>query len=131
MKNLASLVIAIGMTMGLAAAQDLSGNANNSVAGTPRSGTDVTGFRSTVYAAPSRNGKEMVNPHPDLRPKFGGVFVDGAKYGTQIINPGAPAEFGMGEKYLAAPNARYDLERESGPAAHRDTGGIKLLSFEF
>jgi hypothetical protein len=131
MKYLASLLVAVGITMGVAAAQDLSGNANNSVAGLPRGGADVTGFRSSVYAAPTRNGKEIVNPHPDLRPRMGGVWVDAGKDGTQLINPGAPAEYGIGEKYLAAPAARFDLERESGPAAHHDAGGIKLVTFEF
>ncbi len=43
----------------------------------------------------------------------------------------SPAEYGIGEKYLAAPNSRYDLMHESGRAAHRDAGGIKLLTFEF
>jgi hypothetical protein len=69
--------------------------------------------------------------HPSLQPQLGGVFVDGAKYGTQLINPAAPASYGMGEKYLAAPDPRYDLERESGRAAHHDAGGIKLFTLEF
>ena len=73
----------------------------------------------------------MPNMHPNLKPQLGGVFVDGAKYGTQLINPAAPASYGIGEKYLSAPDPRYDLMHESGPAAHHDAGGIKLFSLEF
>ena len=91
---------------------------------------DVTGFTAKNYpGAPTSKG--FPNPHVVLTPKAGGVFVDGAKYGTVMISPWAPAEYGMGEKYLSAPNSRYDLERECGRAAHRDAGGIKLLTWEF
>jgi hypothetical protein len=48
-----------------------------------------------------------------------------------MIAPGAPAEYGMGEKYLSAPSQTYDLQHETGPAAHRDSGGFKLFTFEF
>ncbi len=75
--------------------------------------------------------KTPPNPHPDLKPRTGGVFVDGVKYGTVMISPTAPAEYGMGEKYLAAPSQTRDLQHESGRAAHRDAGGLKLFSFEF
>jgi hypothetical protein len=91
---------------------------------------DVTGFKSPAQPGPSESSKTP-NPHPNLRPQLGGVFVDGAKYGTILISPSAPASYGIGEKYLAAPSSRYDLERESGPAAHHDAGGIKLFSLEF
>jgi hypothetical protein len=60
------------------------------------------------------------------------VLVDGpTKYGAELINPAAPASYGYGEKYLSAPSSTYDLQHESGPAAHRDAGGIKLFSLEF
>jgi hypothetical protein len=131
MKTLLSLLVAVGMTFGVAAAQDVSGNANNGVA-TVKSGLDVTGFRSPseLNQTPTESSK-FPNTHPDLRPRLGGVFVDGAKYGTQLINPAAPDSYGYGEKYLTAPSSMYDLQHESGPAAHRDAGGIKLFSLEF
>lgn len=123
--------MAVGMTFGVASAQDLSGNSNSGIA-TVKPGLDVTGFRSPseLNQTPSESSK-FPNTHPNLTPRFGGVFVDGAKYGTQLINPSAPASYGYGEKYLAAPSSTYDLAHESGPAAHRDAGGIKLLTFEF
>jgi len=93
---------------------------------------DETGFSARNDSAVSpESTKAQPNPHPVLTPRAGGVFVDGAKYGWVMISPAAPAEYGIGAKYLAAPNSRYDLERECGPAAHHDAGGIKLLTFEF
>src|SRR5260370_14920456 len=91
---------------------------------------DVTGFTAKNYpGANPQSSKYPPNPHVVLTPRAGGVFVDGAKYGTVMISPWAPAEYGIGEKYLAAPNSRYDLERECGRAAHHHAGGIKLLTF--
>jgi hypothetical protein len=132
MKTLLSLVVAVGLTYSVAAAQDLSGNANNSVAGM-RTGTDIGGFRAPAKLNQTPNeSSKFPNTHPDLRPQFGGVLVDGpTKYGAELINPAAPASYGYGAKYLSAPSSMYDLQHESGPAAHRDAGGIKLLSFEF
>jgi hypothetical protein len=96
---------------------------------------DVTGFSSPSWApGPGVNPKSLLtppNPHPDLKPKLGGVFVDGVKYGPEIISPTAPLSWGMGEKYLSAPSQGRDLQHESGQAAHRDTGGLKLFSLEF
>jgi hypothetical protein len=93
---------------------------------------DVTGFRAPNQPGISpESSKNFPNPHPELRPKTGGIFVDGGKYGPVMISPTAPASYGMGEKYLAAPSTRYDLQHESGPAAHRDAGGMKLVTFEF
>jgi hypothetical protein len=131
MKILLPLFVAVGLTFGVAAAQDISGNANNSIAQT-KPGVDVTGFRApnTLNQTPNESSK-FPNTHPDLRPQLGGIFVDGAKYGTQLINPCAPASYGNGAKYLSAPSSTYDLQHESGPAAHRDAGGFKLFSFEF
>ena len=131
MKTLALLLVAFGTMSSLAAAQDLSGNANQSVAQV-KSGGDLTGFRSpkTLNQAPNDSSR-FPDVHPNLKPKLGGIFVDGGKYGTELINPSAPASYGMGEKYLAAPDTRYDLERESGRAAHHDAGGMKLFSLEF
>jgi hypothetical protein len=93
---------------------------------------DITGFRAPNQPGISpESSKGFPNPNVVLKPKLGGVFVDGGKYGPVMISPTAPAEYGMGEKYLAAPSARWDLQHESGPAAHRDAGGIKLFTFEF
>jgi hypothetical protein len=123
MKMLTTAFALLVMTTGFAAAQDMSNiserTPTTSAASTAR---DVTGFYAP-YTAP--------NPHPDLRPRIGGVFTDGVKYGTVMISPAAPAEYGMGEKYLSAPSPSYDLQHESGPAAHRPAGGLKLFSFEF
>jgi hypothetical protein len=132
MKTLTQVLAILTLSIGLAAAQDLSGNANNSVAGTT-AGTDVSGFKSPATLGPNESSKvfRAPNPHPNLSPQLGGVFVDGGKYGTQLINPAAPASYGIGEKYLTAPSSRVDLQHESGPAAHRDAGGIKLFSLEF
>ncbi len=93
---------------------------------------DVTGFRAHNQPGISpESSKNPPNPHPNLSPQPGGVFVDGGKYGPVMISPTAPASYGIGEKYMAAPSTRYDLQHESGPAAHRDTGGMKLVTFEF
>ena len=94
------------------------------------SAQDVTGFKAPKELGPVESSKAP-NPHPDLRPQLGGVFVDGAKYGTILISPTAPASYGIGEKYLAAPSSRPDLERESAQAAHHDAGGIKVFTIEF
>ncbi len=48
-----------------------------------------------------------------------------------MVSPVAPTLYGHGEAYLAAPDPRLDVERQSGPAAHRDSGGFKLFSIEF
>jgi hypothetical protein len=130
MKMLTTLLTVLALTASVAVAQDLSGNANHPSTVGAAAGADVTGFHAPSTLGPTQSSK-MPNPHVVLKPQFGGVFVDGAKYGTQLINPYAPASYGVGEKYLAAPDSRYDLERESGRAAHHDAGGIKLLTFEF
>jgi len=94
---------------------------------------DVTGFKAPNQPGVSpESSKRFPNPNVVLQPKITSVFVDGVKYGTVMISPTAPASYGMGEKYLAAP-AQFgvDLQHESGPAAHRDTGGIKFFSLEF
>ena len=123
--------MAVGLTFGVAVAQDLSGNANNSVGGV-KDGVDVNGFKapSTLNQAPSQSSK-FPNTHPDLRPKLGGIFVDGDQVRHAIDQSLAPAGYGMGEKYLTAPSSTYDLKHESGPAAHRSAGGLKLFSLEF
>jgi hypothetical protein len=130
MKTLTTFLSVLALSAGLAAAQDLSGNANHPASPGSAAGADVTGFHSPASLGPSESSKAP-NMHPSLKPRLGGVFVDGAKYGTQLINPAAPASYGMGEKYLSAPDPRYDLERESGRAAHHDAGGIKLFTLEF
>jgi hypothetical protein len=130
MKTLTTFVTVLALSAGLAIAQDLGANANQSVAGS-KAGVDVTGFKAPATLGPNQSTKQFPNMHPDLRPQLGGVFVDGAKYGTQLINPAAPASYGMGEKYLAAPSSTQDLQHESGRAAHHDAGGIKVFTFEF
>ena len=113
MKTLTTLLAVLAISASLAMAQD------------------VTGFRAPQNLGPSQSSKAP-NPHPVLTPEVGGVFVDGARYGTQLINPAAPASYGHGEKYLAAPSGSgQDLQHESGRAAHHDAGGIKVLTFEF
>jgi hypothetical protein len=126
MKTLTTCLAVLALSIGLAAAQDT----NVSRVATTGPGADVTGFHSPSQLGPSESSKAP-NPHVVLKPQLGGVFVDGAKYGTQLINPAAPASYGMGEKYLAAPSSREDLMHESGPSAHHDAGGIKLFSLEF
>jgi len=115
MKTLTTFLTVLALSAGLVAAQD------------------VTGFASKPgYNAPgSPTSKGFPNPNVVLKPQLGGVFVDGAKYGTVMISPSAPASYGIGEKYLAAPSSRYDLAHESGRAAHHDAGGMKLFSLEF
>ncbi len=133
MKALLTFAAALALGTGLASAQSLSPTPSHPVTtSAPSTARDVTGF--SANNAPAINpdaDHSFPNIHPDLNPRAGGIFVDGGKYGTILISPTAPAEYGIGEKYLAAPNARYDLEHESGPAAHRDAGGLKLLSLEF
>jgi hypothetical protein len=133
MKTLTALVAVLALSAGVAAAQDLSGNANRPAASATARGADITGFRSPATLGPNESSKgfTMPNIHPNLSPQLGGVFVDGGKYGTQLINPAAPASYGIGEKYLSAPDPRYDLMHESGPAAHHEAGGIKLFTLEF
>jgi hypothetical protein len=108
---------------------------NSSSASASAPGHDVTGFMAPTWApGPGYNEKDLKTPpniHPDLKPKAGGIFVDGVKYGPEIISPAAPLTWGMGEKYLSAPSTGWDLQHETGPAAHRDTGGFKLFSLEF
>jgi hypothetical protein len=131
MKTLLSLFVVVGLTFGVANAQDLSGNANNGVASI-KSSVDVGGFRAPAELNQPSQSSKFPNPHPDLTPKLGGVVYDGVtKYGAELINPAAPESYGYGEKYLTAPSSAYDLKHESGPAAHRDAGGIKVFSFEF
>lgn len=114
MKTLTTALAVLALSVGLAMAQD------------------VTGFRAPNQPGVSpESSKRAPNPNVVLTPKLSGVFVDGGKYGPVMISPAAPASYGIGEKYMAAPSTRWDLQHESGPAAHRSTGGMKLFSFEF
>ena len=130
MKTLTTFLAVMAISAGWACAQNTGGNANNPASPGAAKGADVTGFRAPATLGPSESSKAP-NIHPDLRPQLGGVFVDGAKYGTQLINPYAPASYGVGEKYLTAPSPTQDVQHESGPAAHRQAGGIKLFTIEF
>ncbi len=136
MKTLTSFIAVLALSMGYVAAQDMSGVATRSSSATssPSTAHDVTGFIAPNTPEPGLSTQSMKsppNPHVVLKPKLGGVFVDGVKYGTVMISPTAPAEYGMGEKYLSAPSQSYDVQHETGQAAHRDAGGIKLFSLEF
>jgi hypothetical protein len=138
MKTLLPTLACLMLGTAWAMAQDMSGI--HSVAA-PTTSAQATAMDVTGYAAPSyapgpgvspQSMKTPPNPHPNLKPKLGGVFVDGVKYGPDIISPAAPASYGIGERYLSAPSAQgYDLQHETGPAAHRDSGGFKLFSLEF
>jgi hypothetical protein len=89
MKTLLSLFVAVGLTLGVAAAQDLSGNANSGVA-TVKPGVDVNGFRAPSTLGPYN--PKAPNVHPNLAPRLGGVIPDAStKYGAELINPAAPA----------------------------------------
>jgi hypothetical protein len=128
------------LSTGALFAQSTGTTSSNSVSGVNSDtsahqavGHDVTGF-SNPYTGPGVTKEEInraPNPNVVLKPKLGGAGVAVAKYGPVMLSPTAPASYGNGERYLAAPDARYDLDHESGPAAHRDTGGIKLFSIEF
>ena len=131
MKTLTTLLAVVVLSMGVASAQELSGNANNPASPGAAHGADVTGFKSPATLGPGSDVYKAPNPHPDLRPKLGGIFVDGAQYGTVMISPTAPASYGLGEKYLTAPSPTQDVQHESGPAAHHQSGGLKLFTFEF
>jgi len=136
MKTFTSVLAMLVLSAGWVAAQDMSGIAARSSSATSASVTahDVTGFISPSMPGPGISPQSMKtppNPHVVLKPKLGGVFVDGVKYGTVMISPTAPAEYGMGEKYLSAPSQTSDLQHETGKAAHRDAGGLKLFTLEF
>jgi hypothetical protein len=135
MQTLAVFASVLLLTAGSALAQSAgNGVSYNGSSGTSgrASGNDVTGFSARTYPGMSAaQANRPPNPNVVLKPKLGGAITDTVKYGPQMVSPFAPAEYGMGEKYLSAPDTRYDLDRESGPAAHRDTGGIKLFSLEF
>jgi hypothetical protein len=139
MKTLTTLAAFLVLSAGVAFAQSEStGSANNSVSSvTPNStGTtahDVTGF-SNKNTGPGITQDERDRPpnmHPNLKPQPGGVATAIYKHGAVMISPVAPASYGMGEKYLSAPDPQYDVAHEVGPAAHRDSGGFKLFSLEF
>jgi len=125
MKMLAVFASVMLLTAGSAFAQSYGTSAR-------ASGGDITGFSARTYPGMTP-AQANLPPKPNvvLKPKLGGAVTDTVKYGAVMVSPFAPAEYGMGEKYLSAPDARRDLERESGPAAHHDAGGIKLFSLEF
>jgi hypothetical protein len=115
MKTLSKVLAILVLSAGVVAAQDM------------------TGFSSKRAPAISPESNRLTpNPHPDLTPRVGGVFADGAKYGWVLVSPAADPSYGIGEKYLAAPR-QYgpDLDHTSPPGSHHDAGGLKLLSFEF
>lgn len=134
MKTLTSVLTILAFSATLAVAQDTNLGAQAPTTSSKASGGhDITGFSSnkTAPALNPESTKNFPNPNVVLKPKLGGIFVDGGKYGPVLISPAAPASYGMGEKYLSAPSTRWDLQHESGPAAHRDSGGFKLFSLEF
>ncbi len=132
MKTLTSILAVFLLSAGFAAAQDLSGLVGTSAHTSGQ--RDVSGYKYNY--APGYNpvtAKAAPNPKVVLKPQVGGIFVDGGKYGWTIISPAAPVTWGNGEKYMTAPAPApsADLLQESGPAAHRDSGGFKLFSLEF
>ena len=115
MKTLSKALAILVLSTGIAAAQDM------------------TGFSTKNAPAVSPESSKLApNPHPNLAPKVGGIFADGAKYGWVLVSPAADSSYGIGEKYLAAPR-QYgpDVAHTSPPGSHHDAGGLKLLSFEF
>ena len=102
MKTLTNILALLVLSAGIAAAQD------------------VTGFKAPQNPGSTQSIKSPPNPNVVLKPKLGGVFIDGGKNGWVMVSPAAPAEYGMGEKYLAAPSSREDLQHESTRAAHHD-----------
>jgi hypothetical protein len=139
MKTLTTLAAFLFLSASAALAQTESvGSANNSVSSvTPNTkgavAHDVTGF-SNPYTGPEKTNDSINRPpnmHPNLKAQPGGVATAIYKHGAVMVSPAAPASYGMGEAYLSAPDPRVDVERESGRAAHRDSGGLKLFSIEF
>jgi hypothetical protein len=142
MKTLPILASMLLLATGAAYAQSESaGNSlsNSNVANTTTRAPqtvvahDVTGF-SNPYTGPGVTKESLNRPpnmHPNLKPRLGGAGVATANYGPAMVSPFAPASYGMGENYLSAPDPRADTMHECGPAAHRDSGGIKLFSLDF
>jgi hypothetical protein len=138
MKTLTTLAAFLLLSAGAALAQESTGSSNNSISSvTPNTkgavAHDVTGF-SNPYTGPEKTHDSIDRPpnmHPNLKAQPGGVATAIYKHGAVMVSPVAPASYGMGEAYLSAPDPRFDVERESGPAAHRDSGGFKLFSIEF
>jgi len=138
MKTLTILASFLVLSAGVAFAQTEIGSANNSVSSvTPNTkgavAHDVTGF-SNPYTGPEKTQESINRPpdmHPNLKPQPGGVATAIYKHGAIMVSPVAPTSYGMGEAYLSAPDPQYDVAHEAGPAAHRDSGGLKLFSIEF
>jgi len=76
MKAFTNILAILLLSAGLAAAQDMTGF-------TAKNQPGMT----------NQSSKRPANPHPDLSPAVGGIFVDGGKYGPEIISPGAPASW--------------------------------------
>jgi hypothetical protein len=139
MKTFLPMLVFLVLGSAWASAQNMSGMSSpmsQPTTSAPATAHDVTGFAAPSYApGPGVSPQAMKTPpnlHPDLKPKLGGILVDGAKYGAVMVSPMAPASYGMGERYLSAPSQQgYDLQHESGPAAQRQSGGLKLFSIEF
>ena len=137
MKKITTFLSVLVLSATWASAQQMVSNSERVGPTTSSSDTarDVTGFAAPATPGPgvtTQSIRSFPNPHPNLKPRLSGIFVDGAKYGTVMISPGAPAEYGMGERYLSAPSQTgYDLQHESGTASTRTSGGFKLFSLEF
>jgi hypothetical protein len=126
------LLLSTGAAFAQSAGNGVSANATTTSAN-QKTGHDITGF-SSKWSGPGLTQKQIYtppNPNVVLKPRAAGATVAIYHYGPVMLSPVAPASYGIGERYLAAPDSRYDLDHESGPAAHRDTGGIKLFSLEF
>jgi hypothetical protein len=135
-KTLALLGSVLVLSTGAAWAQSAGNGVSTNATSTSANQVvhhDITGF-SSKWSGPGVTREEInrpPNPNVVLKPKIGGATVAIANYGPVMVSRTAPASYGNGERYLAAPDSRYDLDHESGPAARRDTGGIKLFSLEF
>jgi hypothetical protein len=140
MKTLTLLLVSILLLSGGAAfAQNTGGGSLNNEVSRPASSKnelvthDVTGF-TNPYTGPGVTKESIDRPpnlHPNLKPQPGGIVTDTVKYGPELYSPFAPASLGNGERYLSAPDPRYDVDHEAGPAAHREAGGLKVFSLEF
>ncbi|MEZ0299074.1 MAG: hypothetical protein ACAI35_21690, partial [Candidatus Methylacidiphilales bacterium] len=69
--------------------------------------------------------------NPDLRPVPSGAGTVIYRKGFQMINPLAPARYGMGSKYLAAAPFPRDAAQDSANEAKYTFGGIKLFGIDF
>lgn len=87
------------------------------------------------FAAPgtARDIREVRPAGPDetLPPKTHGVIVMMSEHGLQVINPGAPAKLGKGEKVLTRNIAHESPRVSSDTTPAPPFGGIQLFGWIF